>query len=263
MYNSIKVFIFSLITASIAFYFSYNTLLFNNLIKRTSNSLQAYNIDIELLNIQWAEEDKIDISSKLNINFVDFTMFKKPQLANLLLSGYSWVDLDNFRLEKGFVMNIDLYAHFFKEEVSLDEIFTLYNTPNINNCSDTMVEVLYTEVTGKEFEATQLKSYIQQRRRLKEQITQSELNQLKSRFDKDVIEIFTTEPTWNKENVHPLLLQVVMSYSEEVEKTWIGEVTTHYKIEINSEDHISAELIYRLNGETNEYDLFSFYRGLQ
>lgn len=260
MYNSVKVFIFTILISSIAILFSYQNRLYGRLIEKSSSKLENFQIDLEILEQEWEEEEREDISSKLNINFVDFTLFKKPALANLLKPEYNWMDLDIFRLENGFVMDIDIYREFFREDIPFEEIFTLYNIPNINNCSDSMAELYYLSITEDEYKAKQFKELLQKRRRDKKPFKEKELKQLSSKFDKVVLQLFSTQPVWNREYTHSILSETISSMTQETQKTWLGERTTFFKIYLENEEKVDVELIYRWNEEDKTYKLFKLER---
>lgn len=89
MYNSVKAFLFSLLIAATAFYFSRNVVMYKKLINKSLGKLGSYQINLEYVEQEWEEDQREDISSKLNINFVDFTMFKEARLAVLFKPEYS------------------------------------------------------------------------------------------------------------------------------------------------------------------------------
>lgn len=260
MYNSVKVFIFTILITSLAIFFSYQNILYGRLLNKTSEKLNRYQVDKEELKQEWEEELKEDISSKFNINFMDFTLFKQPILSNLLKPEYNWMDLDSFRIERGFVMDLEIYRSFFREDSPFDEIFTLYNIPNINNCSDTMVELYYKTVTGDEFKATQFKELLQQKRRKKSLINQKELKQLEIKYDSEVLSTFSTDPIWNREFIHPILKDVIYSFRKEIQETWLGDRTTFYRVYLESKDKVDTELIYRWDEKDKTYHIFKLER---
>lgn len=158
-------------------------------------------------------------------------------------------------------MDIDIYRPFFNEDVDLDKILTVYAIPNINNCSDTMAEVYYYTVTGKEYDAERFKQYLQDRRIKKKLITKKDLKSLESKFDRDVLKHFITDPIWNTEEVDPLIKEIVSNYRKDIQNTYLGDITHFYKVNLSLEDRVPVELIYQWNFESKEYKLFSFFRG--
>lgn len=260
MYNSVKVFIFTILITTLALLYSYQHQIHGRLIERRSELLKKYQIDTEVLKQEWEEEEREDISSRFNINFVDFTLFKQPGLANLLKPEYNWMDLDSFRLERGFVMDLDLYRGFFKEDIPFEEIFTLYNTPNINNCADSMVEFYYHLITDDEFKAKQLKELIQKRREEQKPFTERDLKQLGTTYDRDIIDHFTTLPVWNREFTPSLLIESISHMKPETQKSWLGEKTTFFRIYLTNEDKVDVELIYRWSEKDKTYQLFKLER---
>lgn len=255
MYNSLKVFLLSVFITTITLAFLTNTIEYTILLDKSLYKLKSWQIDSDKINREWTEEELTDISSRININFFDFTLFKNPPLNSLLKPEYSWTDLDTFRLERGFVMNLDLYREFFLDDIDYNKIFTLYNTPNINNISDSMAELLYLEITEHEEKAAAFKRYLQQRRREKKLLTERDLKQLEARFSKEVLERLTTVPTWNRNEVPTILKQAISSYSREVQETWLGDETSFYQVELINEDRVKMTLIY------NRERLFSIIRG--
>ena len=72
-----------------------------------------YEVITDLNKLNYSEYDILieDISSLININFVDFTLFKDNPFRQLLAPGKSWIDLENFRNEIGYTT--DIYSYNF------------------------------------------------------------------------------------------------------------------------------------------------------
>jgi hypothetical protein len=178
--------------------------IFNSDVESNSHIKEIKKMETETVTI-----DIIDLSSRLNINCVDFTLFKQPPLSSLLKEIYSWQSLQDFRDVNGFVGEVSIYKTFFKDEVNMEEIFTIYNIPNINNSSDLMLEKLFELRTEDENRAFVLRSQIVDSRK-KGVIYDSSMFKRLMHGSDEVSEYINIIPNWNVNYVSEVLLKTVM-----------------------------------------------------
>ncbi len=187
-----------------------------------------------------------DISSKLDLNFIDFTIFKTGTFRSLLKQEYTWLSLQEFREELGFTSDIGLYRGFFPENIDFESLFTIYSLPNINNMSDIMLEKYYKTITGDESKALSLKNYLQNRRKSKKTIDDMELKRLIGVYGDELKDVITIIPTWNRVNIDKDLLDRTSSLSKNMQKLYLGDKTTFWSITIdNSKTKLKTTMILR------------------
>lgn len=249
MRNSIYAFIFALsISIIIAGYVSH-LILFKKAITKTEDKLTIlesnreyiesitelfnkeedidYNILIEKLSELESDSVEVevkDVSSSLNPNFMDFTLFKYPPLRNILKENVTWRTLNDFREELGFTTDISKYDKFFKKDKNL---FTIYNLPNINNAADYVLKSYYELYTGNEFKSTIFKDYVVQRRISQQLFDDKEYDKFLTTFDKDIKKTIGVIPSWNVNFVPETLLRTVLS------KDYRGKKITSYGSKIS------------------------------
>lgn len=296
--------IFIFIISGIAISFSVNTKLSSKLIESELNISELFYSDLEFLEyfekylkdksdlnkLNYSEYDILieDISSLININFVDFTLFKDNPFRQLLAPGKSWIDLENFRNEIGYTTDIYLYSIFFQKDIELDKYFTIYNYPNLNNSSDLAIEKYYGLITNNENKAENLKIYIQNARKNNHKLDEQEYKNLKNIYG---LKKITISPNWNINKIPQELLKLILTkYNigyeniinlrknrritnkelpsllgiNETNKTvltYLGDLTTFYKIEVTNSKTLSATtIIIKYNFELEKYKIISIVR---
>lgn len=266
MYNSITVFLFSVIVAIFAFSAAYSVSMLNRSIERSSTKIVMLNNDvdrlheiIEYININTDTQKKpetiidgeititfLDISSRLDLNFIDFTIFKTRSFRSLLKQKYTWLSLQDFRDELGFTSDINIYRDFFVENINFESLFTVYSLPNINNMSDIMLEQYYIAVTEDESKALSLKNYLQNSRKSKKVIDNRELKRLITIYGEELQDFITVIPSWNKENMHKDLLDKSRYISKKSKKFYIGDKTTFWYVTIyNKSTELNTTIILK------------------
>ncbi len=235
MRSSFVTFMFCITISLIAFAYSSNLTIFSRaitktkeIIKRTESNSDFIGAIPDIINkyhksgyksihreLEKLESETItieirDISSKLNPNFMDFTLFNHPLLRDKLTELTTWQHLHDLREEIGLTGNIREYDHFFKEN---DELFTLFNLPNINNASDVMVEYFYNEFMENPSKAFSFRKKIVYNRitgHFYDEVSYSHLFYAFD-FEGDIRNYFTIIPTWNVNFVPEILLKVLLN----------------------------------------------------
>jgi len=203
----------------------------------------------------------VDLSSKIDLNFVDFTIFKNRQFNKLLKQGFSWVDLEEYRNNVGFTTDMETYKDFFKDDIELETLFTTYSLPNINSMSDTMLELLYFQLSDNKSKANSLKLYIQNRRKSKKPIDSREFKRVISIYGDVLLNRVTIQPFWNELYLEKPLLEAVKSLSKESQKHYIGNKTTFWGVTIlDKKQSFKTTLILRWIESESQYRLISIYR---
>lgn len=182
------------------------------------DSLKKYETDNIVINLA-------DISSTLNPNFMDFTLFKYPPLRTLLAENVTWRTLNDYREEIGFITDITKYDKFFKQG---NNIFSIYNLPNINNASDWILKEHYHNYTGNEFKAIIFKDLIVSKRLSQELLDEKSYKELLRSFDKDIQKTLDVIPSWNVNFVPEVILRTVLS------KNYRGQKISSYNSKINT-----------------------------
>lgn len=318
MHNSLTVFIFSVTVALIAISFSSSLLLHNKSINKSLDIIERSAVDIDFIEklkveldnvedlsfeviknkIMNHEDEKLslevkDISSKMNINFIDLTLFKKYKFRVLLKNEYSWNHLQEYRNEIGFTTDIYQYEKFFKEDIDISSILTVYNLPNINNSSDIMLEKYYESYTGSSSKASSFKTRIDGKRNAKKVFDEKAFLNLMQSYDSEIVNIISVLPSWNINNVDSKLLNAILSkYNinstaimdlrdiREIKEselisllstkqenktlyTFLGCTTSFISIKIS--DNLNSNyftLIFKLNAIDNSYSIISINKGL-
>ncbi len=256
------MFLFSITIAILALGAAYSVSLLNRSIEKSSLKIELLNSDVERLNeiIEYVNNNEkpekiedngisvnfTDISSRLDLNFTDFTIFKTKAFRSLLKQEYTWLSLQEFRDELGFTSNIEVYRDFFLESIDFEAIFTIYSLPNINNMSDIMLELYYITITCDESKALSLKNYLQNSRKNKKTINDKELKRLTGIYGEELQDIITTIPSWNEENTFRDLLDRSKYLSKRSQKFYLGDKTTFWSVTINcSNTKIETTIILR------------------
>lgn len=235
MHNTYVSFIFIITVSIILLVHTSSLLTYKNIIQKnykTALDLDS-NIDqiqllLEIVNnetnsndlsekLSYLASDNIDInitdeSSKIDLNFVDFTIFKDYPFNEMLKDNFTWSDLNEVRVKNGFVNNIDIYKSYFNDSLPFNEIFTFYSIPNINNCSDLILSKLFLEYSNNELLANNLKIVVDSFRRDFLAIDDSILKRISTNFGEPYLyDIFTTIPSWNINTVNQKLLEYILS----------------------------------------------------
>ncbi|QEN05059.1 hypothetical protein EW093_10175 [Thiospirochaeta perfilievii] len=283
MSNSIKAFMFSITVGILAIGAAYSVSILNRSIDKSIDKLEILNSSIDnvkevidylnknldvykkietIINNQVTIEF-VDLSSKIDLNFVDFTIFKNRQFNKLLKQGFSWVDLEEYRNSVGFTTDMETYRDFFKDDIELETLFTTYSLPNINSMSDTMLELLYFQLSDNKSKANSLKLYIQNRRKSKKPIDSREFKRVISIYGDVLLNRVTIQPFWNELYLDKSLLEAVKSLSKESQKHYLGNKTTFWGVTIlDKKQSFKTTLILRWIESENKYRLISIYREL-
>lgn len=203
-----------------------------------------------------------DISSRIDLNFIDFTLFKRAGFNRLLKPGVGWQDLENFREESGFTSNIKIYRSFFTDDTDFDRLFTPYSIPNINTMSDLSLKQLYMELTENEFKSDSLMEYIQNKRKNRDLINEEELEKLFLIYGRILENRVSVIPGWNKNRVSTTLSYLTSDFSEREKMVYFGGKTTFYQVEIRNEAKKSlTTAIYKWSISDKEYSPISIITG--
>lgn len=260
----------------------------DNILATNGNEIDKILSDIKDMENDYILIDVNDISSKVNLNFIDFTIFKEPLFKAMLKKKYNWISLQEFRTKAGFTGNINIYRSFFNDDVEFDNIFTIFSYPNINNASDIEMENFYLEITGNSSKANSFKEIISKYR--SEKLTISKENYKKKFFGyyDDISDTISTIPSWNINYVNEKLLTAILSkyhingssildrrnsvkilpkelkhLVNDTEKnrgllTYIGTNTSFWEIIItNKNSDYITKLIIKWNLEQEIYDIIS------
>lgn len=240
---------------------------------------------------QYITIELIELSSKINPNFVDFTLFKHKPLNTFLKEGYTWEDLYKYRLSHGILADISGYYKFFKDE---SDILTLYNLPNINNAADESLKNLYILHTQDEGKANSFRQDVL-RNREKERIKILDNTNFESFFmmyQDSVKNVVTITPTWNVNYIDEKILRAIFNKfytgknqalsiakinalllgreneyltkdklkriitEEKVILTYLGDRTTFWQVNVsNSKSKLNSMFIFKWDGE--RYNLIS------
>lgn len=235
MFNSFTSTLFSITIAILAITFTSYLITFNKVLDRSITEANKYisneyiieyllkiinenkdegitklypfikNIEDEYIHIELE-----DISSKINLNFIDFTLFKEPSFKRLLKDQYTWKSLDEFRNKIGFINNIDAYKLFFKDTIDFKNIFTTYSLININNSSDIMLENLYLQLSENSSKASSLKVLVDQKREERVFFDEKNFDNFLHSYDKDIISNLSIIPSWNINRLDETLLKALL-----------------------------------------------------
>lgn len=175
-----------------------------------------------------------DISSKLNPNFIDFTIFKTPTLKSKLIDGITWQTLNSFREEVGFTTDTSIYNDFLRDK---EELFTLHNMPNINNASDNMLKLFYTTFTRNKNKAEDFKYLLVQNRKQKKVYDDKSYRSMLTGFNKEIPNYVTIIPTWNVNFTPESLIRTVLSkkYNNKHIQDYMEKITSILNLRIDRE----------------------------
>lgn len=260
----------------------------DNILNTSGNEIDKILFDIKDIQNDNIFIDVNDISSKVNLNFIDFTLFKEPLFKAMLKKKYNWLSLQEFRNKTGFTGNINIYRSFFNDNIDFDDIFTIYSYPNINNSSDIELENFYLEITGNSSKANSLKEIISKYRSEKLTITRENYEKKFFGYYDDISDTISTIPSWNInfvneeiltailnkyhinsssiiakrnfEQIVPEQLKLILNITEKDRGilTYIGTDTSFWQIEItNKNSDYITELIIKQNLEKKQYEIIS------
>lgn len=153
-----------------------------------------------------------DLSSKINPNWVRKQLFQRTSLGSLLEEGRSADELQQFREDHGFSLNIEVfYAEFFKD-VAFQRYLTGYSYPNINTSDEFALRKLYARLTGDTAAAEVFHARVQNLLQSRELLTEEELPVFLSPYAEQLLPVMTTLPQWNVNFLDPFLLEAILSY---------------------------------------------------
>lgn len=212
--------------------------------------------ELRKLNNNVVTIELVELSSKINPNFVDFTIFETPPLSKTLKDGITWKDLNKFRIKEGLVHDIEVYNQFFKEGV---DIITAYNLPNINNASDIALEMLYSLYTGDESRAYSFKDAVIQNRKRHQLLDERKLKSFLATYDDSIGNIVTTIPTWNINYVDEDVLRTILSKKYQGKKIENAVTKIRALLLMRENEYIDDEkLKYNLYPKKNEESILSY-----
>lgn len=254
--------------------------------KSETGSYEEINHELTRLKSNTLEIELIELSSKINPNFVDFTIFKEPYLKHFLKDQYNWRDLYQFREEKGLLNDISPYYRFFKDDM---DILTNYNLPNINNMSDDIAQKLYSLYSNDDARSHSFKERVVQNRINGTILDERTYRTFLTGFNPSIANIITTTPAWNVNYIDQNILRALITKKyrdrnidgfvnkretllrlretkyikkDEIESllqlkpheqsilTYLGDRTTFYLIRItNKKENSITELIFKWSGE--------------
>lgn len=234
MRSSFVVFAFSMFIVAITFSYSYHLLTFKDGVIKAEdkvNRLQSNEDYIDVIPfIVNKEKDNgykklfdelkklennelkiniLDMSSRLDLNFVDFTLFQHTPLKSVLKEEATWKTLYEFRNDAGFTGDISVYDKFFKEQE--EDLFTMFSIVNIGNGSDDMLELFYTEFTGNESKAASFRKEIVNNRKNFIILDEQKYNKFLYRYDRDIKEYINVYPSFNINFVPEIILKTILT----------------------------------------------------
>lgn len=198
--------------------------------------------------VQW---ELRDISSRLNLNFLRFKIFKETRLGELIESGETPEQLDIIRTETGFSRNlVNDWGESFGEE-NLEKYFTLYSLANINVTQEDRLEELYRIRAGDNGAASfrlRIQEGLQQFRLWNEE----DLDQVLGSKEELLKPVIGIEPLMNIHTVDPFILEALLSYPFREEPLAAPHSIALSLIELRHEKEISAEQLRNLIGPTEK-----------
>lgn len=150
-----------------------------------------------------------DMSSRLDLNFVDFTLFQNPPLKSVLKEQVTWKTLYEFRNEVGFTGDLSVYNQFFKEQE--EDLFTMFSIVNIGNGADNMLEMFYTEFTGNKSKAVSFKQDIVNNRKNSIILDEQKYNKFLYRYDREIRDYINIYPSFNINFVPEIILKTILT----------------------------------------------------
>lgn len=234
MRSSFVAFAFSMFIVVIAFSYSYHLMTFKSAVNKSEDKITRLHsnedyIDVipfivnrekdngytKLFNaLSKLENNNLkinitDISSRLDLNFVDFTLFQNAPLKGVLNEQFTWKTLYEYRNEVGFTGDKSIYDKFFKEQE--EELFTMFSIVNIGNGADDMLERFYTEFTGNEGKAVSFKKEIVNNRKNFIILDEQKYNKFLYRYDRDIKEYVNIYPSFNINFVPEIILKTILT----------------------------------------------------
>lgn len=266
MSNSLVVTIFCISLSLISISFSSNLLLSKKVLDKISIKSERFQSNLEIMKsikpvtdikqlFKVTNSEKLtikikDISSKINLNFVDFTLFKNKSFKAMLREQYNWISLQEHRDLIGFTNNINSYRLFFIDELDFESLFTVYGLLNINNVSDIMLEKLYIYHTDNSSKASSLKKMIDEKRDEHVVINNNNFTTLLHGYDESILKYISLIPSWNINNVDEKLLKAILSKYNINSKTVINK-RNNYEI-------TNSDLSSLFNIDDNNKSLMSY-----
>jgi hypothetical protein len=167
-------------------------------------SLQEFLVD------QLAEgEEHIDHSSRINLNFIDPSWFNNTEFQEDFLQGNA-VDLQAFRVDRGFGTDLSHYGEFFSPEL-MAEYYTVFGVLNFNHMDEFALEMLVTERTGEVNAGTRFRNLLREAR-LSGRVYAEEELQSEFLSSAQLEGLLTTRPWWNVNTLPERTLRALISY---------------------------------------------------
>ena len=190
----------------------------------------------------------IDVSSRLNPNFVSGTLIENTTIANLIFAnGHSMSELENYRTENG--MSIDLesgYPEFFSEEVA-DSFISPYGYANINIADEASITEIYKIRSGDDFGAESFRNKVKTYRSSKTIICNNEIESILGSSDMQIYPVINAVPVMNIHFISEELLTEILSYD-------FGDDKIKYP-----DQALNRILLRRKNGEIGIEELESIF----
>lgn len=153
-----------------------------------------------------------DVSSRLNPNWVQRNLLASPLLATLLVPGRTADELQTYRHEYGFFLDIGSgYRDFFSTEV-LDRYFSPYGYANVNVTDEfSLMDLVYLR-TGEADTAEMVRERLRAAVVLRTLVNRDTLRELLGPAYGRVYPVVNVEPVWNVHFLPERLLRAVLAY---------------------------------------------------
>jgi len=197
---------------------------------------------------QW---ELIDLSSRLNPNFLRFKLFEETRLRELIQSGDSPEQLDLQRMDRGF--SNDLYKDWeevFGEE-NLETYFTLYSLANVNVTQEDRLEELY-RIRAGDNGANAFRSRIQEGLQQFRLWNEEDLSQVLGREEENLRPVIGVEPLMNVHSIDPFLLEALLSYPYREDPLPDPHSLALTIIELREQNEITPEELKDIIGPTEK-----------
>ncbi len=151
-----------------------------------------------------------DASSRLNPNWMRMSLFENTKLKNLIAPDNTPAQINNKRLEMGFVNDMVLWEPSFGVD-NLNRFFTVYSNANINVTYEASLEELYRQRVG-DSGASAFRGRIQQGLMEGKLWTREELPRILGLEAEKLYPVINTEPQMNVHFIDSFLLECLLSY---------------------------------------------------
>lgn len=164
--------------------------------------------------LEGAEVGLEDVSSALNPNWAQKSVFEKTELKSLLKGNDAADELQQRREDKGFSMDLDAaYGDLF-EESALPTYFTAYGYANINTTDEFALRSLYAlrtqDAAGAEIFHAKVQGLLQEKRML----TRERLRDFLGTEYDELFPVMNAEPIMNVHFMNHRVLRELLAYSE-------------------------------------------------